>query len=124
MSIAISEFAGSRDIPEGTLRALVVRTTEPGPLAEVARAVGDSGGANLGVAVRVDHVTGAVQGSVFQLFGEDNAVIIEAKCPARTLWAEVDRRLNITITVRVSSLFIRILVEYSRYLKIIFCSAR
>ena len=49
MSISIEEHSGHNNVPEGSLRALVTRTTEPGPLAELARGFGDAEGANLGV---------------------------------------------------------------------------
>ena len=49
MSISIEEHLGHNNVPEGSLRALVTRTTEPGPLAELARGFGDAEGANLGV---------------------------------------------------------------------------
>ena len=88
---------GHNNVPEGSLRALVTRTTEPGPLAELARGFGDAEGANLGVSVAVNHETG----SVMQLFGEDNAVILKAVTPARHLWDKVDRTLSLTMTIRV-----------------------
>ena len=88
---------GHNNVPEGSLRALVTRTTEPGPLAELARGFGDAEGANLGVSVAVNHETG----SVMQLLGEDDAVIIKANTPARNLWDNVDRALSLTMTIRV-----------------------
>ena len=101
MSISIEEHSGHNNVPEGRLRALVTRTTEPGPLAELARGFGDAEGANLGVSVAVNHETGAVTGSVMQLYGEDNAVILKAVTAARHLWDKVDRTLSLTMTIRV-----------------------
>ena len=60
--------------PGKTLSALVARTTEPGQLVELARYVGDITGLRLGVRVNINHLTGAITGSVLQLFKEDKEV--------------------------------------------------
>ena len=70
----MEEFDGDKDVPEQTLSALVARTTEPGPLVELARYVGDITGLRLGVRVNINHLTGAITGSVLRLFKEDKEV--------------------------------------------------
>ena len=101
MSISLEEFAGHGDVPEGTLRALVTRTTEPARLKELARNFGIPEGPALGISVHINHLTGAVTGSALQFVGGAQDVIIACKVPARQLWEEVDRQLYVTITVRV-----------------------
>ena len=101
MSISLEEFAGHGDVPEGTLRALVTRTTEPARLKELARNFGIPEGPALGISVHINHLTGAVTGSNLQFVGGEQDVIIACKIPARQLWEEADRQLYVTITVRV-----------------------
>ena len=53
--------------------------------------------------VQLDPETGNIGGSVFQLFGEDNAIVYKVRTPARTLWGTVDRKLDIVMEIRVRS---------------------
>ena len=101
MSISLEDFPGNNDIPEGTLRSLVTRTTEPARLKELVRNLGVVEGPRLGVTVHVNHLTGDVTGSALQFIGAPEDVLIVSKVPARQLWDGVDRHLNLTITVRV-----------------------
>ena len=101
MSISLEDFPGNNDIPEGTLRSLVTRTTEPARLKELVRNLGVVEGPRLGISVHVNHLTGDVTGSALQFIGAPEDVLIVSKVPARQLWEGVDRHLNLTITVRV-----------------------
>ena len=101
MSISLEDFPGNNDIPEGTLRSLVTRTTEPARLKELVRNLGVVEGPRLGISVHVNHLTGDVTGSALQFIGAPEDVLIVSKVPARQLWDGVDRHLNLTITVRV-----------------------
>ena len=115
MSFSLEEFTGTNDVPEGTLRAMVARTTEVEPLAELARALGDVSGPNLGVGVHIDHLTGAVKGSVFQLYGEDpKAEIMSVKFPGRQLWEKVDRKLEVSMTIRVMPKYLLSLLNMNK----------
>ena len=96
----MESFAGNGEIPEGTLRALVTRTATEDALAELAKPLGYTDGPRLGISVRLDPETGNIGGSVFQLFGEDHAIVYKARTPARTLW-DVDRKLDIVMEIRV-----------------------
>ena len=58
--------------PGKTLSALVARTTEPGQLVELARYVGDITGLRLGVRVNINHLTGAIMGSVLRGQGSES----------------------------------------------------
>ena len=98
--ISLESFAGNGEIPEGTLRALVTRTATEDALAELAKPLGYTDGPRLGISVRLDPETGNIGGSVFQLFGEDHAIVYKARTPARTLW-DVDRKLDIVMEIRV-----------------------
>ena len=104
--ISLESFAGNGDIPEGTLRSLVTRTATEDALAELAKPLGYTEGPRLGVTVRLDHETGNIGGSVFQLFGEDRAVVYKTRTPARTLW-DVDRKLDIAIEIRVRTIYLK-----------------
>ena len=104
MSISLEDFPGNNDIPEGTLRSLVTRTTEPARLKELVRNLGVVEGPRLGISVHVNHLTGDVTGSALQFIGAPEDVLIVSKVPARQLWDGVDRHLNLTITVRVRKL--------------------
>ena len=98
--ISLESFAGNGEIPEGTLRALVTRTATEDALAELAKPLGYTDGPRLGISVRLDPETGNIGGSVFQLFGEDHAIVFKTRTPARTLW-DVDRKLDIVMEIRV-----------------------
>ena len=101
--ISLESYAGNGNIPEGTLGALVTHTATGDALAELARALGYTDGPRLGVTVQLDPETGNIGGSVFQLFGEDNAIVYKVRTPARTLWGTVDRTLDIVMEIRVRS---------------------
>ena len=101
--ISLDDFGFGQKLKESVMRAMVTHTTNDTELAELARPHGYSEGARLGVAVKIDHTTGSIAGSVMTLFGEDNPVVMEVKVPARRIWDTItDRKLDFSMTVRVS----------------------
>ena len=101
MSISLEEYGFGQNLSEGVLRGLVTHSTNNTQLAGLARVHGYTDGARLGVAVRINHETGAIMGSVMQLYGEDNPVILDIKTPARRLWEAAHRRVDLSIKIRV-----------------------
>lgn len=102
MSISLDDYGYGQKLTEGVMRALVTHSTNHEQLATLARPYGYTGGAQLGVAVRVNHETGGVLGSVMKLFGEGNPVVMEAKVPARRVWLTASRQLELSLQIRVS----------------------
>ena len=106
MSISLDDYGYGQKLTEGVMRALVTHSTNHEQLATLARPYGYTGGAQLGVAVRVNHETGGVLGSVMKLFGEGNPVVMEAKVPARRIWLTASRQLELSLQIRVRRKFI------------------
>ena len=102
MSISLDDYGFGQKLTESVMRALVTHSTNEGELATLARPHGYTGGAQLGVGVRIDHETGGILGSVMKLFGEGNPVVMEIKTPARKIWLSAHRQLELTMQIRVS----------------------
>lgn len=83
------------------MRGMVTHSTTNGQLASLARVHGYTEGAGLGVAVRINHETGAILGSAMQIFGEDNPVVTSVRAPARKLWETSHRKLELDMKIRV-----------------------
>ena len=101
MSISLDDYGYGQKLTEGVMRSMVTHSSNPGELALLARPYGYTGGAQLGVAVRINNETGGVLGSVLKLFGEGNPVIMKTKFPARRLWLTAHRQLEMSLEVRV-----------------------
>ena len=103
MNISLDDYGHGQKLTEGVMKGMLTHSTNNGKLAELARVHGYSGGAQLGVVVRINHETGAVLGSVFQLFGEDNPVVWDIRTPAKKIWEKAKRRVTLSMEIRVRS---------------------
>ena len=102
MSISLDNYGQGQKLTESVLRALVTHGTNHEQLASLARPHGYTGGPQLGVAVRVNHETGGIMGSVMKLFGEGNPVVMKVRTPARRFWLTASRQLELSLQIRVS----------------------
>ena len=101
MSISLDDYGYGQKLSEGVMRGMVTFGTNCGQLATLARPHGYTGGAQLGVAVRINHETGGILGSVMKLYGDENPVVTEVRFPARRVWSSANRQLDLSMQIRV-----------------------